>query len=147
LRLAGRATDPGIAAAVRAAVEADARVTARLDHLPDGDLVDEVERAQLVVLPYRDLHNSGALLLALSLDRPVLVPRNAVTDALAAEVGDAWVRRYEGDLAADHLAGALAATAAPAGAPDLAARDWPGIGRQHADLFRAAVRAARGGRS
>jgi len=145
LRLAGRATDVGIAASVTAVVDADPRVSARLDHVPDDDLVDEIESAQLVVLPYRDLHNSGALLLALSLDRPVLVPRNAVTDALAAEVGEAWVRRYDGDLTAEHLAAAVAATVGVDGHPDLSAREWPAIGRAHADLFRTAVRAVRAG--
>ena len=39
-----------------------------------------------MVLPYRQMHNSGAVLAALSLDRPVLVP---ATDqrGLGAEVG------------------------------------------------------------
>lgn len=145
LRLAGRPTDPGIAEAVHAAAAADPRVSARLDHVPDDDLVDEVERAALVVLPYRDLHNSGALLLALSLDRPVLVPRNAVTDALAAEVGEAWVQRYDGALGPGHLAAAQDAVRGLAGRPDLSGREWPEIGRRHADLFHAVASRRRHG--
>ncbi len=76
----------------------DARIAHHLEHVPDDDLAAEVAHAQLVVLPYREMHNSGAVLLALSLDRPVLVPRNEVTDALAAEVGPWWVQRYDGEL-------------------------------------------------
>ena len=50
-----------------------------------------------------------AALLALSLDRPVLVPANPVNDRLAEEVGPVWVQRYAGALTAEVLTSALAA--------------------------------------
>lgn len=144
LRIVGRPADTSIGAAARAAAAADRRVTVDLRHVPDDELAVEITAAALVVLPYRDLHSSGALLLALSLDRPVLVPRNPVTDALAAEVGEWWVQRYVGDLDADDLERAAATVrGGPREPVDLSRRDWDVLGAQHADVFDAAVDRAR----
>lgn len=145
LRVAGRPHTPALAAEVTAAAAGDPRVTLRLEHLPDDELAREVLDAELVVLPYREMHNSGAALLALSLDRPVLVTDNEVTRALAAEVGERWVQRCAGPLDAAALTRALAdVRATPGGRPDLAAREWGPLGRQHAAAFADAVRARRG---
>ena len=63
--------------------------------------------AQLVVLPYRQMLNSGALLLALSLARPVLAPWSGANAAIAEEVGEGWLTLYRGELDAATLAAAL----------------------------------------
>lgn len=132
---------------LESAAVADPRVVLALGHASDAALAEQIHRAQLVVLPYRELHNSGAVLLALSLGRPVLVPDNAVTAALAAEVGDAWVLRYQGQLRSADIVAAMAATRVlPGSTPDLTARDWPELGRQHVALYRAAVATSSGGR-
>ena len=95
LHVAGNAADPALAEQLGALAAADGRVSLDLRHVPDPELAAEIGRAQLVVLPYAEMHNSGAVLLALSLRRPVLVPENAVNTALAAEVGERWVLRYD----------------------------------------------------
>jgi hypothetical protein len=88
------------------------------------------------------MHNSGAALLALSLGRPVLVPRNETNTRLAAEVGPAWVLMYEGEVTAEKLLRALADSARtpPAEHPDLSAREWENAGRRHLDAYRMARR-------
>ncbi len=147
LRIVGRPTTAELRSTVVTAAAADRRLTAELDHVEDATLAAEMGAAQLVVLPQRDLHNSGALLLALSLSRPVLVPATATTADLAAEVGPGWVHTYDGELTAETLAKALTATREPpATPPDLSRREWAGIGRQHAEVYRAAARAACGSR-
>ena len=75
-----------------------ANVSTRLAFVDDDELVREISRASLVVLPYAEMHNSGAALVALSLDRPILVPRTPSNSALAAEVGPGWVIEYDGEL-------------------------------------------------
>ena len=125
LVVAGNPDREELAAAVRGAATGDPRISLRLEHLDDGDLVDVVTGAQLVALPYREMHNSGAALLALSLDRPILVPDNEVTAELAAEVGEQWVLRYAGELSTATLREALeqAARVSPDDRPDLALRE------------------------
>ncbi len=132
---------PGQGEVVERAAAADPRVSATLAYVGDDVLVDEICRAQLVVLPYLGgMHNSGALLAALSLDRPVLVPRSPTNTAMADEVGPGWVLQYDGDLDASVLAVALDATAQrPAQRPRLDARS----GSAQRARYRAAYARAR----
>lgn len=142
VRLVGSPADPALADQVRAAVAADARVSAELSYADDATLAAEIGEAALVVLPYRAMHNSGALLLALSLDTPVLAPDNEVNRRLADEVGAGWLHLFEGTLTIEDLERALksVATDPPSGRPDLSAREWPESAALHAAAFRAALR-------
>ncbi len=146
LRIVGRPVGPAMRQVVEDACAADARTSARLEYVGDDVLAKEIGQAQCVVLPYRDMQNSGALLLALSLARPVLVPRSDANAALAAEVGEEWVRLYDGALDADTLGATLRALgeARSLSAPDLSRRDWPRLGMQHHATYLAALGAVEG---
>lgn len=141
LRIVGRPVGAAMRQVVEDACAADARTSAVLEYVGDEVLAKEIGEAQCVVLPYRDMQNSGALLLALSLARPVLVPRSDANVALAAEVGEDWVRLYDGALDADILAATLRALGEPQrqSAPDLSRRDWPQLGMQHHATYIAAL--------
>ena len=145
LRVVGEVIDAGVAEEVRAASRSDARISFRPGYLPDDDLVAEITASELVVLPFGAVSNSGSLLLALSLDRPVLVPSGPMTDRLASEVGPGWVHTYDGALAPRDLEDALASVRSPRGRsrPDLSEREWGPIGVVHAAAFETAVQLAR----
>jgi beta-1,4-mannosyltransferase len=142
VEVAGRPLTSQLADELRSACADDPRVVLSLDFLPDDRLVATVGRASLVVLPYREMHNSGATLMALSLDRPVLVPDNEVNARLAAEVGEQWVLRYRGELTGELLLQALEESRriAPGSRPDLSRREWDRAGRDHLAAYRCAVR-------
>jgi glycosyltransferase involved in cell wall biosynthesis len=140
LVVAGYPTSEELADRVRTLAADDPRVTLDLRFLPDADLVATITGAQLVVLPYPEMHNSGAVLAALSLDRPVLVPDNEVNRELADEVGRDWLLLYTGGLSAKTLEAALTdvehqQTAAPA----LDGRGWEQTGQAHLAAYRRAV--------
>ncbi|MDH5835572.1 glycosyltransferase [Luteimonas kalidii] len=143
LRICGRPSDARIRRDVEQACLRDPRISARLDYLDDATLAAEVGLSELVVLPYRQMHNSGTLLLALSLGRPVLAPRSPANAAIADEVGHGWVHLYEGELAPSVLADALARTRAGGrtSLPDLSRREWPAIGLAHLAAYRDALAA------
>lgn len=147
LDVAGRPAEPQLAEELRRAAAGVPEVCLRLAHLSDAELVEVVSRAEYVALPYREMHNSGAALMALSLDRPVLLPDNEVTAQLAEEVGDGWVLRFAGELTGEQLVTALErARRIPAGErPDLSRREWHTTGRDHLAAYRRAV-AVRTGR-
>ncbi|MGC5224407.1 hypothetical protein ACPW96_17715 [Micromonospora sp. DT81.3] len=130
---------------ISALINSHQAVSGRLEFVDDDVLVREITAASLVVLPYAEMHNSGAALVALSLDRPILVPRTPSNSALADEVGDAWVRQYDGDLTEEVLMSALAA-ADELGSeerPKLDGRDWVAIGRLHRDVYHDAIAGAK----
>jgi glycosyltransferase involved in cell wall biosynthesis len=146
LRVAGRPTSDELAERIRDCAAGDDRISLDLRFLPDEQLVAEITGAQLVVLPYPEMHNSGGVLAALSLGRPVLVPDNEVNRALAEEVGRDWVLTYPGTLTGETLLSALRAvqngSATPA--PDLDLRGWRESGLAHLAAYRRAVDLSRG---
>lgn len=149
LHVVGKPSTPELAFALMAQAWDDSRVELELDFVADAELVRIATEAELVVLPYQEMHNSGGVLTALSLDRPVLVPRTAVNESLAQEVGDGWVIQYDDDLSLAALRGAVDAVAErrPVQRPDLSARDWDSVGRRHVDAYRRALRSVRRGRT
>jgi beta-1,4-mannosyltransferase len=145
LRVVGRATGE-MTERIRAAaarMQGGPSVSLRLEFVSDEAMVEEVTRAQLVVLPYREMHNSGILLVALSLGRPVLVPSSCVNDAIAREVGDHWVTTYDGSLTADDIERALEGLANhQQTVPSFRDRDWATVAASYAAVYREAVAVA-----
>ncbi|MFI7484303.1 glycosyltransferase [Kocuria sp. M1R5S2] len=149
LSVSGRPTSPELAAELRALAADDRRVHLRLAFVDDAELVAAVTESELVVLPYRHMHNSGGVLTALSLDRPVLVPDNEVNRRLAGEVGPGWVHLFPGELDGTGLTRALQDVRATAPArrgtrPDLSRRAWSHAGPAHAGAYRRALASVRG---
>lgn len=136
LRIVGRPTTRAIRSVVEEAVTHVDGVSARLEFVPDDDLVAEIEHARAVCLPYRSMENSGALLLALTAGRPAIVPRSPVNELLAQEVGESWVVMYDGELDHAALTQAWARLAVvPDTKPDLTHRAWPQLGLAYADVY------------
>lgn len=141
LRIAGKPT-PALSEHISALASRDPRVSTRLEFIPDEDLVDEVSRAEVVVLPYAEMHNSGIVLVALSLARPVLVPATPSNQALSDEVGPGWVIQYHGDLTSATLEDAVrqARASRTAAEPRLIGRDWSTIGERTYQFYLGTVR-------
>ncbi len=118
-------------------------VSIRDELLSDAERVMEISRAEVVVVAAPHTYDGqNTMILALSLDRPVLVEDTLATRQWAAEIGHDWVRLHSGRLTAQSLGTAIESlrSAPPAGRPDLGARDPNTVLAQYADAFRAAVR-------
>lgn len=148
LRIGGRASSPQLAADLRERAASSPGIQLDLDFLSDEELVRLATESELVVLAYRFMHNSGSVLAALSLDRPVLVPRNEVNEQLSAEVGSVWVQMYDEDVTGSDLLRALdAVSVLPEGErPDLHLREWSTTASDHATAYRTAQQIKRGHR-
>lgn len=145
LLVGGEPLDASIAAEIERAAAGDPRVRLTLRHVPDDDVQRFLRAADLVVLPFSDITNSGSALLALSFDRPVLVPRLGAMGELQELVGDDWVRVYEGELTPAILDQALGwAREGRAGGPDLTPLDWDAIAERTLALYRAVSSGAGG---
>ncbi|MCU1527460.1 MAG: glycosyl transferase [Frondihabitans sp.] len=140
LHVSGRPSSPELGRTLQELAKPDPRILLSLRFLDDAELVREITESRIVVLPYREMHNSGGVLTALSLGRPVLVPANEVNRRLADEVGTQWVRQYEGDLEPDDIANALLTAVDPTSGetPDLSLRDWDRAGELHVEAYRRA---------
>lgn len=114
------------AARIQARIEAMANVKPALTFVPNEAIQLYMRAADLVVCPFERILNSGSVILALSFDRPVLAPALGALPELADEVGQDWLRLYEGPLTPDLLRQALSRPL-PGGQAPLAAFDWPAI--------------------
>ena len=152
LLVGGQPLTAGLAEEIEAAAAGDPRIRLTLGHVPDEDVQRFMRAADLVVLPFTDITNSGSALLALSFDRPVLVPGLGAMGELQELVGADWVRTYEGDLTPVVLDDALrrARGMAPGRVPDLSPLDWSAIAEGTLRFYRAVLRGngvSAGGRS
>ncbi|MBD5786523.1 glycosyltransferase [Cellulosimicrobium terreum] len=146
LVIAGRPSSSELTAQATALAGDDPRIELALRYVPDDELVPLVTRSSLVCLPYRHMHNSGSVLAALSLRRPVLVPANDANRRLAEEVGPEWVILFEDDLTGTDLEKAVVRADAldEAAEPDLGRRGWDVGIAGHVDAYRRAVAIRRG---
>jgi len=149
LVIAGAATNQATADELFTAAGVDERIALEFHFLSDDGLVNHVGHSELIVLPYRHIHNSGGVLTALSLNRPVLVPANEANDGLSEEVGPGWVWTYEGDLTGEAITTALIELRAGnwTPEPDLSQRAWPQAARAHVGAYRRAISLLRGERT
>ena len=120
----------------RAAAGSD-RVRLDLRFVPDEEMPTVLGAADLVTLPYDDIMHSGSALLALSFDRPVLVPEAGAMEELQEDVGSDWVYTYDGPLTASTMESALqvARSASRAARAPLDHRSWDPLARQTMALY------------
>ena len=126
LVVAGRPDTAATEALIRAEAAGDPRVTVAARHVADDEVQVLFRACDVVVLPYTAILNSGAAILGLSFDRPVVVPALGSLRELARDVPGGWVRTFTGLFDDDDMRAALDAVTPP-GAPDLAALDWKPI--------------------
>lgn len=141
LHVAGNPSTPELGGTMARLAGQDPRIHLHLEFIPDEQLVSLVTSAELVVLPYNFMHNSGAILAALSLGRPVLVPDNPVNRRLSGEVGPGWISTFEGKLTAGNLVHTLRSLrlAPPSAPPVFRAREWAHGAEAHAQAYRDAI--------
>lgn len=140
LIVAGRPHSSDMARRVEQAAGQDRRIELVLEHVPENQLQYYFFACDLVVLPYREIFLSGAALLALSYDRPIVVPRLGALEDLAQEMGPAWVRLYDGTLSAEELSAAMDWAEVPrSGRPDLRRHDLESVGGALQNAYEALV--------
>ncbi|GGO66950.1 GDP-mannose:glycolipid 4-beta-D-mannosyltransferase [Microbacterium nanhaiense] len=127
LTIAGRADSHQTSNFIEEQAALDSRISLDLRFIPDNELASHIARAEVVILPYREVHNSGAALLALSMNRPVLMRRSDSTLLLQAEFGAEWVILFDGILTHEVIERTVSAIRATPRSPraDMSSREWP----------------------
>jgi beta-1,4-mannosyltransferase len=145
LCIAGRPLDETMEAKLRALAPSDSRIRLDLRHIPRAEVRCYFEAADIVVLPYREILNSGSAILALSLNRPVLVPRIGAMGELQDIVGKEWVRTYSGELSEQELLSSLewAMTEPRAREAPLSQLEWSTISAETLQAFCSVAKCSR----
>jgi glycosyltransferase involved in cell wall biosynthesis len=117
----------------------DPRIRYDVGFVPDEQVPGVFERADLCVLPFSEVFNSGSALLSISMLRPVVLPRTPVFEELRAEVGKDWIYLYDGPFDVDVLHAALewySGERDGGSFPDLSRRDWATIAERTLAFYR-----------
>jgi len=142
LRIAGNVPPVLADSFARTISRSPVSISHRKEPLSDAACVDEITQAELIILAAPHSYETlSTAILALSLDRPVLVEDTPGMRLLADEVGADWVRVHEGRLTAAALETAMQAirVAPPRGRPNLDAREPNDIASRYAAAFHAAA--------
>lgn len=144
LTVAGGGAGADLSRRLEKLADGDPSVELRLAKLPEDEMETAVDQAGVVIAPYLELRNSGTVLLALSRNRPVILPESGLSRELRDEFGPAWVFEYSGDLTPENLSAVLAEVERTQGeregsAVDMSRRDWGLVGRMTAACYEAAL--------
>jgi beta-1,4-mannosyltransferase len=140
LLVGGRPRGDALEAEIRKAADDGPGIRLHLCRLEDAEIPLFLQAADLVVLPFKDILNSGSAMLALSYSRPLLVPEKGSMPDLKKIGGEAFVRTYPGEFDTNTLADAVAWSKAPRPAEiDLSGVGWDGIAQQTLEAYRAVL--------
>jgi glycosyltransferase involved in cell wall biosynthesis len=131
LVIAGKCHDPALAASIDAARGGDRSVIIIDKMLSDTELADLYSAADAAISNGDGLLNSGTVLTALSLNRPVIAPRSGSQPEIQQRVGDAWCVLFDAPLTTAALRRALDQSETAVGTPDLSHFDPQHVGRLH----------------
>jgi beta-1,4-mannosyltransferase len=98
LYIVGRPNTKALTEAILKEAAADNRVRVALEFVRKDEVAKYMQAADVVVLPYRAILNSGSALLALSFNRPVLVPDLGAMGDLRDDFGPEWVQTFSGEI-------------------------------------------------
>jgi glycosyltransferase involved in cell wall biosynthesis len=107
LVIAGTPDNPALRAELESLSQPSIRLHLRF--IPDSELNVYMSAADVVILPYKAILNSGVLLLALSYNRPVIAPHMGAIIDLQKILGSQWIHAYSDELTPTALEHALAA--------------------------------------
>jgi glycosyltransferase involved in cell wall biosynthesis len=137
LLIAGKPDRESIEEEINRLAKNDPRIHLHLGFVQEDDIQLYLKAADLVVLPFVEILNSGSALLSLSFGCPILVPEKGSMGELRAYVGDEWVRTYSGELTSEKVQDALgwAIGARRTDYPDLGSFEWDKAAEQTKRAF------------
>ena len=140
LAIVGSVSSEGLRREIEAARRGDERVHLHLSAVSPEDVSSWHAAADVVVLAYDTASslNSGAALLALSLDRPVVMPDGPTVRELREQVGEEWVKPVRGSVN-DFLTAALSSRAPAGPGPSLDDLGWDEIAEKTIDAYELAI--------
>ena len=139
LLIAGKPADASIASDLTLLAGGCTNVVCHFGQIAEDDMQFPLNACDLAVFPYREILNSGSAILALSFDRPVLVPAKGAMAELRDLIGADWVMTYEGELTGTVLRESLrwALETDRSGGCNLAPLAWETIAAQTLAAFQA----------
>ena len=137
--IAGKVMEANYEAQLTELLKELSNVTFYKDFVSDEDLQYYLRAADLFVLPYDKITNSGSAILALSYDLPVLAPDLGCFQSLRTQFGDDFVKIYKGQFCVQAVDQALGKKVIASSGVEWGDWGWPVIAKRVTGLFEAII--------
>lgn len=146
LKIAGAAPDSSYFSSLESSAAGDPRIELSAGRVSDAELVAIILASDVVVVPYADVFNSGVVLLALTLGRPVAMKSNQITEDLKSEYGHEWIITYRDTFDTEVLEQLLGSASELGGPvpPMSPKRSWTEIALKHQQVYKQVIGSAPG---
>jgi len=104
LLIAGRPSSESLASELNELASQDHRIRLHLDYVPDEKIQLFLNSSDLVVFPFQNMLNSSSVMMALTFNKPVLVPHFGSLIDLKRLFGSQWIHTYQDSLTPVELA-------------------------------------------
>ncbi len=144
LVIAGNPDSRELAERITSLSRSHPRILPHLKFIPENDVHRYFSAADIAVLPYSNILNSGALLLSLSFNVPVIAPSIGAMKDLQETLGSAWIHNYQAEFNHSALQSAvtqLGEKSRPAECP-LSAYDWHNLAASTRQFYQTVVTGA-----
>lgn len=138
LIIAGKPSNPTLKDNILKVATRCDRIRLYLRFITSDEVQIFLNSSDLVVLPYSEIFHSGTALLALSFNRPILIPNRGAMYELQRAVGKRWVMVYEPELTPSTLEHAInwaLKTTRSKEAP-LSKFEWENIAKETVNAYR-----------
>ena len=140
LLVAGKSYDEDLLSKIRKLSSGNSRIILKLEYINEDDVQVYMNSSDLVVLPYSDILNSGSAILALSFNRPILVPNKGAINDLKTLLGPDWVNVYDGEFSSQVLKQSISKSAFVQGCQtNLDELSWNRIAENTAAVYRSVL--------
>jgi beta-1,4-mannosyltransferase len=137
LIIAGQPDTEQIEQTIRSTAEGALNLQLHLRFIKDEELQIFFKAADIVVLPFEEILNSGSLLLALSFDRPVIVPHLGAVSHWQTQIGSDWIKAYQGVLTPEILLSTITSHRPSTAQAPLESLNWDAIAQQTLKVYQA----------
>jgi len=135
LLIAGKCDDPALLQALTLTAEQTERIIFREGLLEPEVWETCILASDCVAVPYAAVMNSGVVLAALSLCRPVAVTSSPTIKEMAQNVGPGWITAVEHVPTPDELLETMAVESRQSASPNLNAYQWESIAERTRALY------------
>lgn len=104
LLIAGKPGSESLASELSELAAQDSRIRVHLGYVPDEKIQLFLNASDLVVFPFENMLNSSSVMMALTFNKPVLVPYFGSLIDLKRLVGSQWIHTYHDSLSPNELA-------------------------------------------
>jgi beta-1,4-mannosyltransferase len=135
LLIAGKTDNEETKSKILSLIKNNNRISFYDEWIPDSEVQNYFNAADLTIIPYGENFNSGVAFLSLSFNKPICCPNTPTFVELKENVGSKWVKLYDGAFSYETFKNCLEDMPAEGEKPDLSKYEWSFVALKLAEFY------------